>query len=167
MKRGSLLVVPVLLLVVLVVAVTAQIPEGAGLPAGVQVRLEQYLHSRHALGKAVVLSVTRARQPWHFSQDMSYAVLGDSVYFQIDLPLTWQDEGGPSPLPFPPKELWCALLEGEDRLRGEPTYAVVFVGLHMDMYSGDWMIHEGPTDWSLPVLLQGLSSIGCDFKAVP
>jgi hypothetical protein len=57
--------------------------------------------------------------------------------------------------------------EGEDRLRGEPTYAVVFVGLHMDMYSGDWMIHEGPTDWSLPVLLQGLSSIGCDFKAVP
>jgi hypothetical protein len=167
MKRGSLLIISVLLLVVLVGAVTAQIPEGAGLPAGVQARLEQYLHSRHVPGRAAVLAVVRARQPWHFSEDMSSAVLGDSVYFQIDYPLTWEDGGGSSPLPFPPKELWCALLEGEDRLHGESTYAVVFVGLHMDMDSGDWMIHEGPTDQSLSALLRGLSAIGCDFKAIP
>jgi hypothetical protein len=167
MKRTSLLIVPLLLLVVLVVAVAAQIPEEAGLPAGVQARLEQYLPSPHALGKAAVLSVARARQPWRFSKDMSYSVLGDSVYFQTDYPLTWKEGGGPSPLPFPPRELWCALLEGEDRLTGERSYAVVFVGLHMDMYNGDWMVHEGPTDRSLPALLQGLSTIGCDFKAIP
>jgi hypothetical protein len=71
------------------------------------------------------------------------------------------------PLPFPPKELWCALLEGEDRLTGERSHAVVLVGLHMDMYSGDWMVHEGPDSPSLPALTQGLSAIGCDFKAIP
>lgn len=167
MKRSSLLIVPLLLLVVLVAAVGAQIPDDAGLPVGVQVRLEEYLQSHHALGRATLLSVTRARQPWRFSKDMSYLVLGDSVYFQTDSTITWQGGGGPSPLPFPPKELWCALLEGEDRLRGEPTYAVVFVGLHMDMYSGDWMIHEGPTDRSSPALLQRLSDIGCNFRAIP
>ena len=167
MRRNSLVIVPVLLLVVLVVTVSAQIPKGAGLPAGVQTRLEQYLHSRYAPDKAEVQSVTRARQLWHFSADMSYSVLGDSVYFQIDYPLTWQSGGGPSPLPFPPKELRCALLEGEDRLRGEPFYTAVFVGLHMDTYSGDWSVHEGPTDWSLPALLQSLSAIDGDFGAIP
>lgn len=167
MKRTGLMIVPWLLLVALVVAVTAQVPKDAGLPAGVQTRLEQYLPSPHALGKAAVLTVTRARQPWHFSKEMSYSVLGDSVYFQTDYPLTWREGGGPSPLPFPPKELWCALLEGEDRVTGERSYAVVLIGLHMDMYSGDWMVHEGPTDRSLPALLQGLSTIGCDFKAIP
>ncbi len=167
MKRASLLIIPLLLLGVLVVAVAAQIPKDAGLPADVQARLDQYLSSPHALDNVDVLSVARARQPWRFSKEMSYSVLGDSVYFQTDYPLTWREGGGPSPLPFPPKELWCALLEGEDSVTGKPTYAVVYVGLHMDMYSGDWMVHEGPTDRSLPALLRGLSTIGCDFKAIP
>ena len=167
MRRAGFLIVPLLLLVVLVVAVAAEIPQEAGLPADVQMRLEQYLPSPHALGKATVLSVARARQPWRFSKQMSYSVLGDSVYFQTDSPLTWQEGSGPSPLPFPPKELWCALLEGEDRQTGERSYSVVLIGLHMDMYSGDWMVHEGPTDRSLSALLEGLSTIGCDFKAIP
>lgn len=164
MKRTSLLIVPLLLLVVLVVVVTAEIPEQAGLPTGVQARLDQYIPSPHALDEATVLSVERARQPWHFSRDMSYSVLGDSVYFQTDYPLTWKEGGGPSPLPFPPKELWCALLVGKDKLTGERSYAVVFVGLHMDMYSGDWMVHEGPTARSLPELEESLSTVGCDLK---
>ncbi len=98
---------------------------------------------------------------------MSYSVLGDSVYFQTDYPLTWKEGGGLSPLPFPPKELWCALLAVEDGLAGERSYAVVFVGLHMDMHSDDWMVHEGSASPSLPALIQGLSAVGCDFKAVP
>jgi hypothetical protein len=59
-------------------------------------------------------------------------------------------------------------LEGKRKSDEEnQPYTVVFVGLHMDMYSGDWMIHAGATDRSLPVLLRGLSTIGCDFKAIP
>ena len=166
MKRTTLLLIPSLLLVVLVAAVAAEIPDRAGLPTGVQTRLDQYLASPFALGKGSVRSVQRARRPWNFSEDMSYMVLGDSVYFQTDSPLTWTEGGGPSPLPFPPRELWCALLELENDATGERFYAVIYVGLHMDMYNGDWMVHKGPGGLSIQGSRERLATIGCDFEDV-
>lgn len=163
MKRTSLLVIPFLLLAVLVVAVTAEIPERAGLPAGVQTRLDQYIASSFAPSQANVLAVRRAQKPWNFSRALSDRVLGDTVYFQTDDSLTWTGRSGPSPLPFPPQDLWCAILAGQDNVSGERAYSIVFVGLHMDMYNGDWLVHETGKDPFTAESEAALSHIGCEM----
>lgn len=164
MKRSTLLLIPVLLLTVLVLAVAAEIPNEPGPPRGVQQRLEQYGSSSLAGTDARLVQVSRARQPWHLARDLRWPVLGDSVYFQTDHPLTWNRSDGPSPLPFPPKEVWCALLESGDRTAEEPSQSVVLVGLHMDMYSGDWVIHQAPSE---PFSTVGdiLSVLGCELDS--
>ena len=55
------------------------------------------------------------------------------------------------PLPFRPKEMWCVLLEPDDR-GGVTAYGGVLVGLHMDMYNADWVVHEMAMDFSSPGL---------------
>jgi hypothetical protein len=162
-KRASLLMIPLLLLAVLVVAVTAEIPERAGLPTGVQTCLDRYIVSPFAPSQANVLVVRRAQKPWNFSRALSDRVLGDTVYFQTDASLTWTMGSGPSPLPFPPKELWCAILAGQDDVSGEKTYSIVFVGLHMDMYNGDWLVHETGESPFTAESEQALSQIGCEM----
>lgn len=161
MKRRALLIVPVLLLVVLAFAVTAQIPQAAGLPARVETRLSQYVDSPFAPDGTSVVRVVRARKPWSFTKEMSGRVLGDSVYFQTDHSLIPARSGGPSPLPFPPKELWCALLECPD---GSTlgSHTILFVGLHMDIYNGDWLVHEA-RDPTSPELRRFITMIGCDL----
>lgn len=163
MKRASLLIIPLLLLAVLVIAVTAEIPERAGLPTGVQTCLDQYIASSYVPSQTNVLVVRRAQRPWNFSKALSDRVLGDTVYFQTDASLTWTGGSGPSPLPFPPKELWCAILAGRDDVSAEKAYSIVFVGLHMDMYNGDWFVHE---TGEYPFTAESetvLSQIGCEM----
>lgn len=162
MKRVTLLLVPILLLGALVVAVAAEIPASAGQPSGVRTRLEQYSSSSLAGADTRVLVVTRAKRPWNLTRDLRWPVLGDSVYFQTDQPLTWSHSQGLSPLPFPPKEIWCALLESKGEAVGAPDYSVVLVALHMDMYNGDWLIHQAPAD--LFTMDKGLSALGCKLE---
>ena len=162
MKRTSGLVVPLSLLAVLAVAIGVEIPEQAGPPARVQVRLDEYLASPFAPGQSTVLLVERARRPWNFAGDLSGMALGDSVYFQTDSSLTWTEGSGPSPLPFPPKELWCAFLEGTDDITGEKSHIVVFVGLHMDMYTADWLVHKAAESPFAPEFGKMLAHLGCD-----
>ncbi|MGD9148381.1 MAG: hypothetical protein PVI80_22650 [Anaerolineae bacterium] len=164
MKRASLLVIPLLLLALLVVAVTAEIPERAGLPTGVQACLDQYIASSFTPSQTSILAVKRAQRPWNFSQALSDRVLGDTVYFQTDDSLTWTGESGPSPLPFPPKELWCAILAGQDDVNGQRGYSIVFVGLHMDMYNGDWLVHETGENPFTAESEAALSQIGCQME---
>jgi hypothetical protein len=152
-----------LLLVLLVIAVAAEIPESPGLPTGVQTCLDRYIASSFAPSQANVLVVRRAQRPWNFSRALSERVLGDTVYFQTDASLTWTVGSGPSPLPFPPKELWCAILAGGDVLSGEKEYSFVFVGLHMDMYNGDWLVHETVNSPFTSDSEATLSQIGCEM----
>ena len=65
---------------------------------------------------------------------MSSKVDGDTIYYQTD------SSSRGMPLPFPAKEMWCVLLEIDD-LSGVTSYRGVFVGLHMDMYNADWVVH--------------------------
>ena len=67
------------------------------------------------------------------------------------------------PLPYPPKELWCVLLSHDDAA-GKTSSAIVFVGLHMDMYNADWMVHKGPRDLSTPGVIESLRLVGCDLN---
>lgn len=164
MKRTHFLLIPTLMLAVLVLAVAAEVPTVAGPPSGVQKRLEQYSTSAFVKGETHVRLLARAERPWNLTKDLSWLALGDSVYFETDHPLTRGRSVGPSPLPYPPKEVWCALLESEDEATGVRSYAVVLVGLHMDMYSADWMLHQAPSQPFSTAFREALSALGCDLR---
>jgi hypothetical protein len=150
------------MLTVLVLAVASEIPAEAGPPSVVQERLDQY-NDLFVGGEAGIRLVMRAERPWNLTKDMRWPVVGNSVHFQADQPLTWSSNKGPSPLPFPPKVVWCALLETEDEATGAQSYSIVLVGLHIDMYNGDWMIHQAPNK-PLSALDETLSVLGCDLE---
>lgn len=162
MKKFIFLLVPILLLTVLVLVVAAEIPTTAGAPGGVQTRLEQYNSSLGVEADSHVSVVVQAKRPWNLTRDLGWPVLGDSLFFQTDQPLTGSRSDGSSPLPFPPKEVWCSLLQSKDQATGAPSYAVVLVGLHMDMYTGDWVVHQPPDD---PFAVgKILSLLGCELE---
>jgi hypothetical protein len=144
-----------------VLVVAAEIPTTVGAPSEVQTRLEQY---RSSLGKvdSRVSTVVRAKQPWNLTRDLGWTVLGDSLFFQTDQPLARTRSDGPAPLPFPPKEVWCSLLQSKDKATGAPSYSLVLVGLHIDMYTGDWVVHQPPDDPS--TIGEILSLLGCELE---
>jgi hypothetical protein len=162
MKRATVLLIPLLLLGVLVLVVAAEIPREPGIPEDVGARLDQYVAYSFPPRRATVVRVERARRAWEFGQDMSLTTFGDSVHFQTDTGPTRTHRLSLSALYYPPKELWCALLAvgGES---GRPTYSVVFVGLHMDMYNADLVVHEGARDISAREMREGLAAVGCDL----
>ncbi len=163
MKRVFFLLMPTLVLVVLMLAVAAGIPAVAGPPNGVQKHLEQYGTSAFVKVEADAHLLVRAKRPWNLTRDQSWLALGDSVYFETDHPLTWGRSVGPSPLPYPPKEVWCALPESEDEATGVRSYAVVLVGLHMDMHNADWVLHHDPSQPFSAAFLEAISALGCDL----
>jgi hypothetical protein len=176
MRSTGVLAIPLLLLAVLVVVAGAQVPDEPGLPVGVQTRLEQYLDFWYAPGAASAVSVERAKRPWNLTGEMSHAVFGYSMYFASDYGPAWPSGNEPTRLPYPPKEVWCALVEGAS-LDADPegsdvgtTYEVLFVGLHMTMYNADWMVHKGmplgpASQFSLSdvELQETLRAIGCEL----
>jgi hypothetical protein len=162
MKRLTFLLVPILLLTALVLAVSAKIPTEGGPPSAVQQRLEQYSWSSFVGEEAHIRLVTRAQRPWNVTRDLGWPVLGSSVHFQTDHPLTLSRGDALAPLPFPPKVVWCALLETENGTTGGLSHSVLLVGLHMDMYNSDWIIHQAPSA-PLSTLHETLSSLGCNL----
>jgi len=86
MKRGILLIVALLLLAALGAGVLALLPDKAGLPAGCHAALAQYLTYKNvslAQGLSVKAEV-KAAKPGSLTQGVSYAVYGDSIYYQTD-----------------------------------------------------------------------------------
>jgi len=168
-----LLIAALLLLAGLGAGVLALLPDKAGLPTGCQAALDQYLTYKNvSLGEGLsVKSVVKAARPGRLTQDVSYAVYGDSAHYQTDenyqepaneaeATTLWQASGS-RPLPFPPEEVWCALLE---RNTGEPQYGVAFVSLHQDIYNADWVVHEAGPDPFVSASTQVASDLGCDLK---
>ena len=131
-----------------------------------QVALSNYLAARGRPG-TTVKAMVQASQPSNFSREMSGAIVGDSVYYQVSqqdafsLVATPGGIGQPSskrPLPFPPETLWCVLLGSS---QGD---AVVFVALHRDMYNAQWLAHEAKNAWQGDELKAQLGAIGCEFE---
>lgn len=169
MKRATALFIPLLLLAALVVVVAAELPGEPELPSDVQSRLDQYIAYSFPPGTVTIASAERARRAWLFSEDMSGSAFGDSVHFQTDTGPTHTQRLNLSALYYPPKEGWCVLLEISDPTSGSPgslSYEVVFVGLHMDMYSADLVVHRGAAALPNPELLDDLATIGCDLGLV-
>jgi len=99
-----------------------------------------YLNSITA-GKARVLTVVKAEDPWNFTKEMSRQVVNESAYFP--------------PYPYPPKDLWCALVQFED------SQTVVYIGLHQNLYNADVLLHESGKTIPDPQLSVDLDKIGC------
>jgi hypothetical protein len=163
MRQASLLLLPVLLLAVLVTVVVAEIPKEAGLPAGAQLRLDQFIAHELPPGDTTVQAAERAKRPEHFERDAGYTVFGDSGCYETDRGLNGNDAGGPMPLPYPPEQLWCILLQHKDAKANRTSYAIVFAAMHMDMHNADWMIHDGPRDLSILGLAESLAQLGCSL----
>jgi len=140
----------------------------AFMPPEWQAGLDRYVaHRAASLGEEITVQrVERARKPWKFSRDMSGSVFGDGLYFRPDYTFDGEYVGGSGrrPLPFPPEEVWCVLLEraSEEPGAGEATYSVVFVALHQDLYTADWVLHEVVDDLPAAALTESLAALECD-----
>jgi hypothetical protein len=149
------------------------------LPAQAQAALDRYLSSENAVSSrpVAVRQVVRAIRPGRFDALFSSASIGDSFYFQtsrgyrsaaIPSPLilttsplpSGTSEGGRGgrALPFPPRDLWCVLLNeaGENG-------RVVYLALHEDLYNADWIVHEGAGAPGDAMLATRLAAVGCNL----
>jgi hypothetical protein len=159
MKRASLLVITLLLFASLGVIVVAQMPDDAERFSGLaQARLGEYINGEYWSGTAKVERAARAHKPWLFEKEWGSGVSGDGVRFHTA-------DGSPvlGSLRFPPDQLWCVLLKRVEPAPGDRPYAVVFVGLHIDMYNADWLVHRATDDLASPELLEALSRLDCDL----
>jgi len=162
MRRAIILTFPLLLATTLLVALLIAIRMNR--PPDWQLELDKYVEYKDSFssGTTAVQLVERASRPWNISRGMSHAVFGDSPYYQTDYGYSGEKRhGGPRPLPFPPEDVWCVLLE-RDR-NEETTYAIVFVAEHQDLYNADVVMHEGASDLSTQAFVEGISRIGCDL----
>jgi hypothetical protein len=164
MKRVVFLSIALILLVVLGAVVFAKIPAKTGMPAVAQFRLDQYIAYAYPDDNVNVGAAVRATMPGKFVREMSGGAFGDSVFYQTDMGPEGNLHGGARPLPYPPEDLWCVLLERDGTYgpRVAGSYDVVFVALHMDIHNADWLVHRGAE--TLPGQRETgiLSALGCD-----
>ncbi len=176
MKRVLAIAVAVILPLVVLFAVFGVPVPGAepALPSDGSAVLNGYLtfRSSQTFKRPALRRFVQAIRPTAFTAAMSGATYGDNPYYHTSfgsfstpprlapatgMPAGAQSNSGSRPLPFPPVELWCAFLNS-----GDPTTpAVVFVGLHQDMYNAAWVVHEptGAGPGELPAAT--LSAVGC------
>lgn len=140
-----------------------------------QSEINQYVFSLNSQlpGRFKVQSVVPASQPKNFKKEMSMAVFGDSVHYQTDnndrqkrvttptasasfLPSDLHENRIPPP--FPPKRVWCVLLEYEGDASEQKIKKVVFVAEHISLHEADMLVHEGTNT------ISSLSAIGCDLE---
>jgi len=146
-KALALSLIALVLIVLLAVLVLIEVSR----PADWQDVLDWYVEHGNDEGQTVtVLSITRARQPALFPQDLSRAVFRDNVYYPYDS------------LPSPPARVWCVLVERERASGQRPSKQMLFVALHQDLHNADWVVHEGETAPFSPSFRQGLEQIGCE-----
>jgi hypothetical protein len=168
MRKAPLLIIPVL--VVIVIGAVFAVYESRRTPEW-RVELNRYTAVQDATEArtTTVLAATKARQPWNLTRDARTVVYGDSAHYITDAGYGGQSAGsGTIPLPYPPEEVWCALLKQERTSTGTSevrvAYDVVLVALHQDLYNADWVVHAGIGDPSGQRAAELLPLVGC---AVP
>jgi hypothetical protein len=165
--------IPLLMAATLTVLATAAV---LAFPTAAQEELDRYLgHDR--IPPVEVRTIVPAKLPWRFGDEFGYQVFGDSWCFHTDVRYSHETEAYPTPmlpqvfddnmetfadgrpsLPFPPEEVWCVQLHGEDG--GQ----VVFVARHhREPYCTSWVVHHGPEEPYGHGFLDTLSGIGCDL----
>ncbi len=99
---------------------------------------------------------------------MSYTLLGGEADLSPPAWTSATDRAGRMPLPFPPTDVWCVLLQVQPPTAGaEIEREMVFVAQHRDVYSADWVVHESAQAPFGPQMAESLSRIGCDLPLQP
>jgi hypothetical protein len=167
MKRVLFLTTALVLLVALGAVVLAELPAKPGPPADVVALLNQYLAYAYQPGAVSVRAIDQASQPGNLSRDLGYEVFGASVIYQTDIGAPGYEEGGTRPLPYPPEQVWCVLLERDGTYGPHPenVYDVVFVALHMDLHNADLMVHKGSQHLSASEARGVMGAMGCEGQS--
>jgi len=162
-KAALLAALSLLLLAVAVVGGAVSLHGDVDLPVQAQARLDQYLAYAFPGGRTAVVAADRADHPACLTEQMAGPSFGNSVHFQTDRGGLDVSEGGLSPLPFPPTDVWCVWLKGE----GPPAGQVVLAALHVDLYTADWIVYQGPADASSVEAWHLFSTLGCTLVPEP
>jgi hypothetical protein len=146
-KAFALSLMALVLVVLLAVLALIEISH----PADWQDVLDEYVQRYGDKGQQVtVVSIERARHADLFSEDLSRAVLRDDVYYPY------------SSLPSPPGKVWCVLV-GRKYVAGQrASKQMLFVALHQDLHTADWVVHEGEMAPFSQLFRERLERIGCD-----
>lgn len=168
MLVGTLFIVPFLMVLTLIAMDYNRPPEW-------QNPINQYITYRSQGAKAQyrVLRAVRATRPWAFSPTLSQYTYGPDGRFHTDftygktnpqasLSLFMPTDDPRAPLPYPPQRMYCVTLMhygigplAETRL--------VFVALHQDLYSAEWVVHESVRNLAVaPDSMSRLAEIGCE-----
>ncbi len=115
-----------------------------------------------------------AKYPWRFTPSLSAASLSDNPHYQVSNDFSDQRPHGPmvfqttvttntlpnmnatggALLPYPPRQLYCALLENFKT----NAYEIVLIARHEDLYYAAWVVHE------LTDPVAAMTSVGCPFN---
>jgi hypothetical protein len=121
-----------------------------------------------------VLDSERATSSYRFHRGMSLATYGSGSYYATSV--TYGQAIAPSvsltpnlpglrlpssgrPLPYPPQDVWCVLLAGDQS--GRTGDLLIFVALHQDLYGAAWVVHEAGDAPFGSDLEADLREIGC------
>jgi hypothetical protein len=177
--RQSIVVTLLVLIMMAAVGIIVARNLDEAMPPQARAALDGYLTSENAVAPqpAIVKQVAHALRPGRFDASFSSASIGASFYFRttrayrsvaIPNPLILTtsplpdgaSEGGRGDraLPFPPRDLWCFLLNEEGG-----NGRVVFLALHEDMYNADWIVHESAGAPGEATLTSRLAAVGCDL----
>lgn len=178
MKRLISSSVP-LILPLLFVAVVLIVLEKNRAPAW-SAALNQYIavENNPPTSTLEVLQAMHASQPWNFREDMSasvyraaYRVVNQgnpdiaSPRVQVSATLVLESA---TPLSYPPQELWCVLLKYQHKSglapHRETGYSVIYVALHKDLYTAEWVVHISADCFPSQRLLQTFQAIGCKLE---
>jgi hypothetical protein len=140
-------------------------------PVAAQLELEAFLRAR---GQAAARTegLARASRPWNLSPELGLTTSGDGLFFETDLVYDLQAEpsasaeggvptsairpGSGTPLPYPPEEAWCVLLQS-----AAGREVIVLARHHREPYQSDWVIHEQPADPTPSGWIELTDLLGC------
>lgn len=166
---GLLLSIPIVLFIVLAFVQRNQ-------PEVWQGAIDRYLEYRSTSGsqRLQVTAADKATKPSAFGPEMSSSVFDRSAYYRPDqrkgqdsghkegqgLQTGYQPEDPRRALPYPPRRVWCVVVEAP----GGDEKQLLFVAEHQDLYNADLVVHEGPRGSTLEGLSDQASRIGCEFR---
>ncbi len=111
-----------------------------------------------------IAQAVKAHAPRNFTKKLNLFTYGEAPYYMVNQ--TPSNHNGSRPLPYPPKEVWCVLLQ--QQTAGDDTYFLIFANLHEDMYMAEWIVHqdeccEGEPSPLSQAFLDNVAGLGCDL----
>jgi hypothetical protein len=157
MKKRNLIIIPLLAVIILVA--TILVLDSLRTPAW-RVKINHYITFLRETNHLTyhIASTASATQPDNFTETMSAETYSDTQLFQTSVSNNTTITAELEPLPYPPEQVICVLLNDGGQLN------LVYVALHNNLYNADWIVHISPDPWDSQVTQSNLSSIGCQLN---